>query len=238
MKKCHRCGKPTESSRCESCVKIQSDTYKRVRKDRSSSGFCVTCGETPEKDKKSCLTCLLNNKARNQKMRLKRFNNNLCTYCGKDVPDKDFRCCRSCLDKCEKLVETIRTELIAKGICTCCRKNKYLNSMEGRSSKYRFCLECYMKHCSTTYMGSSKHYKELLNKLEQQNYICPYSGETIIVGDNSSIDHILPGSRFPELKKDIKNLQWVSFLVNKMKFNQTEEEFKILIKKIHDHLKL
>lgn len=54
----------------------------------------------------------------------------------------------------------------------------------------------------------------------------------MVLGDNTSIDHILPVSRYPEKSKDIDNLEWVTLTVNLMKRNRTADEFMELVKQI------
>jgi CRISPR/Cas system Type II protein with McrA/HNH and RuvC-like nuclease domain len=61
--------------------------------------------------------------------------------------------------------------------------------------------------------------------LEDQNYRCPYTGILLKPGDNMSLDHILPTSRFPDLAGSIDNVEWVLDRVNLMKGNLTKEEF-------------
>lgn len=64
----------------------------------------------------------------------------------------------------------------------------------------------------------------LLKKLHD-NPFCPFTGEPIALGDNAELDHIVPRSRRPDLTTDIDNLQWVSSVYNRAKFDMTDEEF-------------
>jgi len=65
----------------------------------------------------------------------------------------------------------------------------------------------------------------MLDRLKQQDYKCPYTGEQIILGINAHLDHIKPKSRFPELATDLNNIEWVSAVINHAKADMTKEEF-------------
>lgn len=237
-KKCRVCGAKSINTKCKDCSQKETARQRRVYNERLSLGLCPKCGNKPMENRKCCSKCVIYICKKDKKIRLKRFNTNLCVYCGKNPPVTDLKCCANCLEKHKKMRDIRCSRLIKMGLCTRCGQNKCLVSMENRPARYRFCIECYMKHASNQNTGSPKYYKELLNKLEQQNYTCPYTGDKIIIGSNSWVDHILPVSKFPELAKDINNLQWTIKEANRMKWDYTEEEFKTLIKKIHDHLKL
>jgi hypothetical protein len=221
---------------------FKKEEARKIYRERLLTGLCPRCGRNPVDGNKQCKECILIGRSKNKKTkenRLKRLKNNLCISCGKNPPVDKYKNCNSCLDKYTITRHKRCSSFTQRGLCSYCSgKNKYLDSMKDRSTDFRFCLECYMKHCSYKNTGSPKYYKELLNMLEQTNYICPYTGDKIIIGINDSIDHILPSSKFPELSKDINNLHWVTRDANNMKLYHTEDEFKILIKKIHDHLKL
>jgi hypothetical protein len=230
-KKCHICGNKSEKSRCKSCRKKENEKQKYIYNERLSKNLCPKCGDKPAEGNKCCKKCVVYIVEKDKRVRLKRFNNNLCVLCGQRPPDEGFKCCRACVDIRRKTTELRHSRLKDLGLCTLCGKNKSLENII-------WCSDCHLKNCSLNNLGSKTFYKDLLQILEKQKYICPYTGDKIIIGTNDSIDHILPSGKFPELKREIKNLQWVSRDVNKMKWDHTEEEFKILIKKIHDHLKL
>lgn len=66
-------------------------------------------------------------------------------------------------------------------------------------------------------------------KLREQGHACAYTGEKIVLGVNDSLDHIYPARRFPHLRNDPKNVEWVTRLVNTMKTDLTREEFLTMI---------
>lgn len=109
---------------------------------------------------------------------------------------------------------------IEKGQCGQCKlpimpHNKY------------FCEKHWYIQAATDNLGSQsvENGKLLKNKMEKQNYRCPYTNELLIPGLNCHVDHIKPRSRFPELIHNIDNLEWVLDKVNMAKRNMTKEEF-------------
>jgi 5-methylcytosine-specific restriction endonuclease McrA len=95
--------------------------------------------------------------------------------------------------------------------------------MKGKD--WSFCEPCYFKKTSTDCLKTAKHAEVIGQKLKDQNYRCAYTGEEIILGLNDSLDHILPISKFPELRSDPANVEWVTRKVNCMKWDSTRDEF-------------
>jgi hypothetical protein len=54
----------------------------------------------------------------------------------------------------------------------------------------------------------------------------------LVPGANASVDHIYPVSRFPHLKSDPANVEWVCSAVNILKREYTPEEFITLLQMI------
>lgn len=100
---------------------------------------------------------------------------------------------------------------------------------------YSFCEKHFLKYVSLRHSGTATNWKYLKQLLESQNNKCFYSGIDLILGQNASIDHIKSKSKYPELKHDINNLQWVDIKVNLMKRESNEDYFLELIDKIHMH---
>lgn len=131
------------------------------------------------------------------------FIHNKCFSCGEQVKD------RFCVVKgCKK-----ETLLYSKSFC----KIHYLTYLAYR------CLG----------RGTYENAKLLEELLEKQNWKCYYTGEFLILGKNTSIEHKIPISRGGENK--IENLAFVIPLVNFWKGRRTEQEFLNLVRRIYLH---
>jgi 5-methylcytosine-specific restriction endonuclease McrA len=101
--------------------------------------------------------------------------------------------------------------------------------------RFVYCRDCYLKHRAGYHFGDRSLWSALLEKLEQQAYRCPYTGEPLALGVNASIDHRLPASRYPEMKTDIANFDWVTKDINAAKGDRTPEEFLAWIAAVYDY---
>jgi CRISPR/Cas system Type II protein with McrA/HNH and RuvC-like nuclease domain len=99
------------------------------------------------------------------------------------------------------------------------------------------CESCWYKIASLRHFGNIKMASKLKSLAGKQNFECIYTGEKLTPGPNMSIDHIIPQSIRPDLKKDIKNMQWVTRGVNSIKRNQTHDEFIELCRFIANRFK-
>lgn len=61
--------------------------------------------------------------------------------------------------------------------------------------------------------------------LEAQGYKCAYTGRDLVCGVNASIEHKIPVAKRPDLKSDLKNIEWLDVTVNRMKTDMTRDEF-------------
>lgn len=147
----------------------------------------------------------------------------LCAACGMEPPRKDRVHCAKCAAAQWAGTQAFRRRAVSLGLCTNCGKNKCLPAMKNRFES--FCERCYMKKTSTSCLRSAKYAEVLFTKLKQQKYRCAYTGEKLELGLNDSLDHILPISRFPHLRCDPDNVQWVTRRVNCLKWDSTPEEF-------------
>lgn len=77
----------------------------------------------------------------------------------------------------------------------------------------------------------AERWYELRLLFEKRCGICPYLHQTITVGTDASIDHIIPKSRGGS--NDITNLQWVHRDVNTMKWDKTHDEFIQLVEQLY-----
>lgn len=155
-----------------------------------------------------------------------RKNSGLCFRCG--IPtytDKVY--CHACGLKVSDKAQKLRQKNRDARVCSRCRGILDTNNT--------YCKICTVKKSAYDHLGSASRYKELFTILEKQQYLCPYTGEQLIIGENASVEHILPRSRFPGVAQDITNLEWVSITVNEMKGALTRDEFLAMVRLIYEH---
>lgn len=157
-----------------------------------------------------------------------------CTKCNLEMPLDDFywlggdpdraqSWCKICMNKSNVSYTKKRYDKRrALGVCRSCGEStiKYSNA---------FCELHYILSKLKWGLGrqARKHEAEyMLKKLQSQSYRCPYTGEKLILGLNTHLDHIKPRARFPKLLGDIDNLEWVSEVANHAKGQMTKEEFQ------------
>lgn len=93
------------------------------------------------------------------------------------------------------------------------------------------CRECWFLDRASARAGGAKNLLPVLQLWEDQNGKCYYSGETLIPGNNASLDHQVPSSRGG--LDDPSNLRWVSSNINMMKSNMSHDEFISMCEKIY-----
>ena len=150
-----------------------------------------------------------------------------CKSCVKSRSKKYF----DSLTQPERKVKNIKTQQwrkaqYEKGLCKFCNNTAIYGKV---------CKKHYLENLSQANLGTTKYAVELEKLLEKQNYKCVYSGVTLILGENAGIDHIKPVAKYPELKDDILNVQWVDKIVNRIKYSFSEEEFLNLVAKVYEY---
>ena len=95
-------------------------------------------------------------------------------------------------------------------------------------------VERKFERISKRHFGNKKYGKHLADIMESQNWECPYSGEKLILGVNTHLDHIKPKSKHNHLARDLSNLQWTTRVVNVMKQDLEEDDFLDIIAKIYN----
>jgi CRISPR/Cas system Type II protein with McrA/HNH and RuvC-like nuclease domain len=95
----------------------------------------------------------------------------------------------------------------------------------------------YLKNLAAIHLGDGQAWEVLRGKLAAQGGRCAYTGDALVLGENDSIDHILPKSRFPEDARNPDNVQWVTRYANMAKRDQTHDEFVGLVARISEHLR-
>lgn len=109
------------------------------------------------------------------------------------------------------------TKKAGTGICTRCSKPTLQTSNS-------FCEKHLLQDISHKTLGTRTQWSALKTLLENQGHKCHYSGITLVLGYNASVDHVVPlvkggGS------KGIENLVWTDIRVNRMKRDLDYAEF-------------
>ena len=177
---------------------------------------------------------LLNKKVREKHK--KRYGIS-CARCNSKLDGKSKRLCLKCLKFQSEASLRLREKTKKKNCCVRCRSSDYIKNRidmhRFKPAKVKLCIACYLKRMSYSVCGSQKLWEKLLKLFNEQNQLCVYTGEKLIIGVNASIDHINP--RVKGGSNKIENLQWVDFRINLMKRDLVEPEFLKLIKKIHGY---
>lgn len=188
-----------------------------------SKDLCPDCGKPAADGRTRCQFHLDLRNAYRKEGAKERANRRICTLCwSRPVEKVGARICGPCRSTGRERDRVKQSEVINNGGCRSCRRS---DVEIVTSKKTKLCISCYVRRCATQRLGSSFYWKDLIRKLEDQNYRCPYTGILLKPGDNMSLDHILPTSRFPDLAGSIDNVEWVLDRVNLMKGNLTKEEF-------------
>jgi hypothetical protein len=232
---CKRCGKTIEEGstrvNCEMCIsKMRPLDHQRYYKNKNM-GTC-RCG-TPTKDGRVwCGKCSKNNSRRNSKVYYENKSKKICR-CGESILD-GFTSCEKCRKKLIPHRKKMKNNFRENGLCVRCGKTPMRYKVFPRQT---LCEKCYLQQCSYNNLGSTKHWKFLKEKLVAQGCKCTYTGDKIVLGENDSLDHINPVARFPKLKHDLNNVEWITREVNFMKSENTKDEFIQCLRTIRDFTK-
>lgn len=136
----------------------------------------------------------------------------LCGNCG--GPKQAARVCQDCVKNQRKL----RADRIKNNLCYQCPTPQYA----GRKHCFKHIVMILAKES----MGSCKFAEFLCELLFEQKELCNYCEIHIEICSNAAIDHIQPISRFPELRNQLNNIQWLCKRCNQAKAAQTESELR------------
>jgi len=117
-------------------------------------------------------------------------------------------------DSARRCMRRLRAQRMRDGICRECGI--------GQVKSKTLCWRCLLKSLSRHALRKNDDWRLLASIFTGR---CHYTGLPIYIGENASVDHILPVQRWPHLKKDINNLTWVSAAINRMKSDSTPREF-------------
>jgi len=141
----------------------------------------------------------------------------LCTKCGQCPAVVGKNGCINCNAKHNTLTKLKQRRAKSKGLCAKSCGRPLIPNAGG------YCKECWFKRHATKLWGDAKKYPELIQLMESQNWICPYTGRQLIIGINASLDHKLASDKGGI--NEISNLHFVDTRANIAKSFLTEEEF-------------
>jgi hypothetical protein len=202
---------------CGRCkvLKHVSDFFKSCINASGFSSWCRQCTKDSKQEKYVKGECVSCGKAKEES----RQSLTLCLNCQKDKTNG---------------VMKVKERYRINGLCMSCGTNPQLLALQNKRNAV--CEDCYIKQTATATMKQYNLWRLLKEKLVEQNYRCPYTGNLLVLGVNASIDHIYPQSRFPELISNPDNFEWVDIKVNHIKRNMTRDEFVTMLRNIVNHL--
>ncbi len=124
----------------------------------------------------------------------------------------------------QKIVNKRRENKTEKGICRRCSNPKLENILH--------CESCWYRRVASNGCKDVNFADFLKEMAEKQNFICPYTGEKLIIGINMSIDHIIPKYKNLAFLNKIDNFQFVATRINTVKNKLSHDEFLLLCKNI------
>jgi hypothetical protein len=153
-------------------------------------------------------------KSYDKKRRADYVRQGLCCRCGEN-PLCSKRLCEKCLTTQQQNRLKLAGARNQLGLCGKCGKAK--------NNQTQVCEKCILRRTAQLRLGNPSRWQELQELLEKQNCSCPYTGIKLKLGENASLDHVVPKSRGGT--NDLSNLEWVHVWVNLMKNNTSKSEF-------------
>lgn len=155
----------------------------------------------------------------------------LCRDCREPAQEGASRCA-SCLQKLRDYNSLKLSTLKSAGCCVRCRSAEIITH-PGR--KKHLCRVCFFKTTAYNTMGQWSLWEAVKSAWDRQGGVCPYTGIALTLASDAELDHAYPVSRFPELRSDPGNVQWVHWRANQMKKDMTHDEFVAFLNVIARH---
>jgi len=159
------------------------------------------------------------------KYHIKYISEGKCIVCCKNNDNLPRQKCEECSNRFNISLKKRRKSNKQKGLCRCGDKKLSVGLR---------CEKCFLKALASRATGDVSNWLKLKELLIKQNNRCIYTGKKLVLGDNASLDHIIPLSKDGD--RALYNVQWVDFQINDMKTNFTHEEFidtmKLILKRI------
>lgn len=197
-----------------------------ITRERKSHGFCG-CGRLPAFGRETCDLCFNKNNRGKFNFRKRCIEQGLCVHCGKEKSTNWTPC-----NKCAQQLAHKRDVLRSLGLCVKCGKARDRVNRKWCKSCQEKTLKHHDKHFFKRRAGSQNSRPGIDGKItaidlfglwKQQKGKCALTGVTLTVR-NSAVDHIVPNARGGP--HDKTNLRWTTQIINKMKGDLTDEEFR------------
>lgn len=196
----------------------QRERRRQKRRERTALSLCRECGSPELKNKHYCALHASRRTVEKARRKERLRTQGLCSSCGRN-PLKTAWLCGPCCLKEKDRVRRARENNKANGLCVCGRQPRENGNK---------CDTCWLRDKAQEVLGRGKEWVLLLDLLEKQQFRCAYTGESLVLGVNASIDHIIPVCAGG--KDSIDNLQFVTRRINSMKSDCSHDEFIRLCK--------
>lgn len=220
------------NSICKPCANQQQ---RQKRENRLKHRHCRDCGLDLGigARRSACYGCAKSAWWRTSIKHENRQKAGVCIQCGITPPVAARQSCEECLARMRANAKRIHQNRRAAGLCIYCGTVAMVRRFNIRlktQANPETCETCYLKAVARRHLGNSRHWNLLKEKWEAQNQRCPYTGILLELGYNASLDHIKPAQRFPLIKNEISNLEWVHDNINSYKSSLTKDEFIALMR--------
>ncbi len=239
-KRCTHCGcQVTWGAHCDKCRMKANDISNLRCEVLKNKGICITCRKKPSVTNHTiCEECRQYKNRMVREYNDKRKEKGLCRSCNNPAVSGRWRC-EECQKKSSDIIDSLMNKRRVEGLCMRCGNPDILLTPGGgfKSRQDNLCQQCYLKQTARNKFNlkSAKHWRKLLYLWEKQGPICPLSGKQLILGVNTSLDHIIPRSKGGT--SDLSNLRWVyscgDYNINIMRGAQSDEEFRQHIEELH-----
>lgn len=186
---------------------------------------CNRCGLPTDGKYKNCAECRRKLREAEDRLRQSRRERGECIVCGGGDVQPPHTKCNSCLEEQRAKAKLKTQKNIADKKCIHCSTP----AIDG----HRLCEVCYLKQRATRHFKDVSRWQELKEVYNQQQGICPYTGERLVIGVNAELDHLVPREKGGSNEKS--NLQWVLKQINVMKWHYYENEFLQIVKKVCEY---
>lgn len=203
-----------------------------LREKRRQNGLCLPCGEPAIPGETRCERCKKLHQEAARRLVVRKAAANICLDCSEPALPNLRRCATHRARTAEHRLKSVQKlkHLFGQGLCMDCGQPALSATAHRRFAK---CGICFLKQVARRHLGSLSRWPELQQKLISQNSRCPYTGALLELGRNASVDHIFPTSKYPELRTEISNIEWVCMAANAAKGDMTKETFLEWIALVH-----